>query len=230
MCKGCNVGLLLLDGSCTKTDVGHCRVSGNKLDGGGREWHLVLGAYGLQAANMRNRIGRRLCVVVANSGDSTFGEDSAIEHATQNDGDTTLLAERQEVVQWCLLKKGVTPGEQEAVEVHRAQSGHAGVDLVEANTNSSHNAFVAKPHKCGIGARHRFLESRRERGPVARDIEVMDPDWELVTAAAEIKARGGLSFADAFCVATAVRLQAPLWTGDPEIVELAGEAEIVDLR
>jgi PIN domain nuclease of toxin-antitoxin system len=59
---------------------------------------------------------------------------------------------------------------------------------------------------------------------------VVDPDWELVSAAAGFKAQGGLSYADAFCVATAQRLDAPVLTGDPEIVALAGEIEVVDLR
>jgi PIN domain nuclease of toxin-antitoxin system len=81
----------------------------------------------------------------------------------------------------------------------------------------------------------------RERGEKAAttDIEtirrrskVVDPDWALVFSAAQIKAGGGLSYADAFCVATAQRLKAPLWTGDPEIVELADRVrcEVVDLR
>jgi predicted nucleic acid-binding protein len=54
----------------------------------------------------------------------------------------------------------------------------------------------------------------------------------LVFSAARIKARGGLSFADAFCVATAERLQAPLWTGDPEIIAVSESVrcEVVDLR
>ncbi len=63
-----------------------------------------------------------------------------------------------------------------------------------------------------------------------QDIEVVDPDWPLISAAAEIKARGGLSFADAFCLATAARLKAPLWTGDPEILDFDTEVELVDLR
>jgi predicted nucleic acid-binding protein len=63
-----------------------------------------------------------------------------------------------------------------------------------------------------------------------RELTVVDPDWKLVSAAAEVKARGGLSYTDAFCVATAKRLEAPLWTGDPEIVALVGEVEVVDLR
>ncbi len=64
------------------------------------------------------------------------------------------------------------------------------------------------------------------------DITLMDPDWNLVATAAEVKARGGLSYADAFCVATAQRLESPLWTGDPEIVERASElgCEVADLR
>lgn len=57
------------------------------------------------------------------------------------------------------------------------------------------------------------------------------PDWPLTRAAAQIKAGGGLSYADAFCVATARRHDAPLYTGDPEIVRFddAG-VQIVDLR
>lgn len=81
----------------------------------------------------------------------------------------------------------------------------------------------------------------RERGEkaAAADIEivrkrstVINPDWDLIRSAARIKAGGGLSYADAFCVATALRLKAPLWTGDPEILELAASlrCEVVDLR
>jgi predicted nucleic acid-binding protein len=67
---------------------------------------------------------------------------------------------------------------------------------------------------------------------VRRRLDVLDPDWPLVSAAAMIKARGGLSYADAFCIATAVRIGAPLWTGDPEIVDQASEhsCAVVDLR
>jgi predicted nucleic acid-binding protein len=63
-------------------------------------------------------------------------------------------------------------------------------------------------------------------------LTVIDPDWPLVSRAAAIKARGGLSYADAFCIATALRAEAQLWTGDPEIIEQAGEhsCEVVDLR
>lgn len=67
---------------------------------------------------------------------------------------------------------------------------------------------------------------------VRRELVVIDPDWELVVAAAQVKARGGLSYADAFCVATAQRLDGPLWTGDPEIIGRADElgCAVRDLR
>jgi predicted nucleic acid-binding protein len=68
------------------------------------------------------------------------------------------------------------------------------------------------------------LRSIRDR------VRTVLPDVELVLAAARIKARARLSYADAFCVATAQRHKAPLWTGDPEIIALADEVEIVDLR
>lgn len=67
---------------------------------------------------------------------------------------------------------------------------------------------------------------------IRRRLSVVEPDWSLVMAAATIKANGGLSYADAFCIATALHLSAPLWTGDPEIIDQAGEysCEVVDLR
>lgn len=67
---------------------------------------------------------------------------------------------------------------------------------------------------------------------VRKRSKVVAADWNLVRTAAQIKAGGGLSYADAFCVATALDLKAPLWTGDPEIVEQADglRCEVVDLR
>ena len=59
---------------------------------------------------------------------------------------------------------------------------------------------------------------------------VEEPNWDLVARAAHIKAGGGLSYADAFCVATAQRHEAPLYTGDPEILALKDVVELVDLR
>lgn len=79
----------------------------------------------------------------------------------------------------------------------------------------------------------------RQRGsaPAIADVEairsrlqVLEPDWPLTCEAAEIKARGGLAFADAFALATAASLDAPLWTGDLEILTFDTEVPLVDLR
>ncbi len=67
-------------------------------------------------------------------------------------------------------------------------------------------------------------------GDVHKLTIVEDPDWTLTQMAARIKAGGGLSYADAFCVATAQRHDAPLYTGDPEILALDDQVELVDLR
>jgi PIN domain nuclease of toxin-antitoxin system len=87
-------------------------------------------------------------------------------------------------------------------------------------------------------ARYMRIRERGE-GAAAADIEkirkrskLVGADWALIRSAARVKAKGGLSYADAFCVATALRLEAPLWTGDSEIVEIAEDlrCEVVDLR
>jgi predicted nucleic acid-binding protein len=84
-----------------------------------------------------------------------------------------------------------------------------------------------------------YLESRRVGARRAEDAvsavtDVVDaelPDVDVVREAAACKARGGLAYADAFAVVTAVRHVAPLLTGDPEIVAVAASTvEVVDLR
>lgn len=65
---------------------------------------------------------------------------------------------------------------------------------------------------------------------VRRAIRVEAPDWQLVVAAARLKAAGGISYADAFCVASAERHRAPLYTGDPEILALEVPVQRIDLR
>jgi PIN domain nuclease of toxin-antitoxin system len=65
---------------------------------------------------------------------------------------------------------------------------------------------------------------------VSRRLQVEDVDAPLVLDAARLKAAHRLSYADAYCVATAQRHGAPLYTGDPEIVALPDLVEVVDLR
>ena len=54
-----------------------------------------------------------------------------------------------------------------------------------------------------------------------RDLEnaltTVTPDNSLILEAARIKATHSMSYADAFAAATAIRSDAPLWTGDPEL-------------
>jgi PIN domain nuclease of toxin-antitoxin system len=97
-----------------------------------------------------------------------------------------------------------------------------------------------EPHVCSVNLGEAYYSLIRSHGSqvalhrvekVAQLVNVHQPDWPLARGAAEVKARGGLSYADAFCVATARREQAPLYTGDPEIIRLAGDdLDVVDLR
>jgi predicted nucleic acid-binding protein len=94
---------------------------------------------------------------------------------------------------------------------------------------------------CSVNLGEALYLEMRARGVVGaggaiedarQELNVVDPDWGLIKVAAAVKARGGLSFADAFCIATAEQLKAPLWTGDPEIIGQADELdfEVTDLR
>lgn len=72
-----------------------------------------------------------------------------------------------------------------------------------------------------------FYVLRREHGEAAAGLAIQDieacitvvlPDRGLILEAARIKSDYPLSYADAFAAATAVRLSASLWTGDPELM------------
>jgi PIN domain nuclease of toxin-antitoxin system len=65
---------------------------------------------------------------------------------------------------------------------------------------------------------------------VRRSVGVEDVDADLVLAAARVKARHVLSYADAFAVALAERLRLPLLTGDPELLALDRDLSVVDPR
>lgn len=76
--------------------------------------------------------------------------------------------------------------------------------------------------------RHSAAAAAVER--VSRRILTDEPSAASIVAAAGIKARHRLSYADAFAVEVAERHRAPLLTGDPEIVALASEVTVIDLR
>lgn len=83
---------------------------------------------------------------------------------------------------------------------------------------------------------YRAIPRRGERrtleavGTVRRRIRVENVDDDLVIASARLKAAHRLSYADAFCVATAQRHDAVVYTGDPEILALDRLVQSVDLR
>lgn len=60
----------------------------------------------------------------------------------------------------------------------------------------------------------------------ALPLELEPVDFELVAAASEVKAENNLSYADAFCAATALRYDAILVTGDPEFKSVESRIDI----
>lgn len=65
---------------------------------------------------------------------------------------------------------------------------------------------------------------------VRGSVTTHEVDADLVLAAARLKARHAVSYADAFAVALAERLRRPLITGDPEILALDRGLDVIDPR
>lgn len=61
-------------------------------------------------------------------------------------------------------------------------------------------------------------------------VELFPVDYELVISAARWKARGGLSYADCFAVATAQKLGGAILTGDSEFKSVGKEIPVVWIR
>ncbi len=57
-------------------------------------------------------------------------------------------------------------------------------------------------------------------------VQLVDINWELTRIAARLKARGRLSYADAYAAALAKQSKCELLTGDPEFQALDGEIKI----
>jgi uncharacterized protein len=101
----------------------------------------------------------------------------------------------------------------------------------EASAGQIEEEWLSRsPAICSINLGEALYIRIRDRGEKAAAAEIamirdnsaiVDPDWDLVASAARLKAEGGLAYADAFCIATAKRLGAEVWTGDPEIVARA---------
>jgi predicted nucleic acid-binding protein len=61
-------------------------------------------------------------------------------------------------------------------------------------------------------------------------IELVDVDSQLVKSAADVKCDHSLSYADAFCIATAIRWQGVILTSDPEFATVSQLVRIRWLR
>jgi len=83
---------------------------------------------------------------------------------------------------------------------------------------------------CELIKREVREEADRGISVILSNLRAEEPDSALVRSAARLKARGGISYADCFALATAQRHRAPLYTGDPEIVAFGADVEVVDLR
>lgn len=59
---------------------------------------------------------------------------------------------------------------------------------------------------------------------------IVPADDELVMSAATLKARHAIAYADAFAAATAMRHEAPLVTGDPELKTMAEREKTLTLE
>jgi len=88
-----------------------------------------------------------------------------------------------------------------------------------------------------LGEVHYVLARRHgdaEATEAVRDLEaVLDvrlPEADVVLAAARIKARLPMAYADAFTAATALDRDAELWTGDPELLVPGAAWRWRDLR
>lgn len=102
----------------------------------------------------------------------------------------------------------------------QVEAGGAGMSWVNLG-----EVYYIAARRRGHGRAADAIRAVRER------IAAEEPDESLVMAAARIKADHGLSYADAFAVATAERHRAPLFTGDPEILGTARpRLTIFDLR
>ena len=74
-------------------------------------------------------------------------------------------------------------------------------------------------------------EARETLGEIrSLPMTVLPATWEFVFAAAALKMRYPISYADAFAAAAAEELNAVLVTGDPELERLKGRIEIEKLE
>jgi uncharacterized protein len=101
----------------------------------------------------------------------------------------------------------------------------SGAPLLMNEMNVGETYYILARKKNTDGAEY-FLDTILAGLP----IEIISNDFDRVIAAARIKAQYPLSFSDCFAVATAVRVDATILTGDPEFKKVERLARIEWLR
>ena len=101
-----------------------------------------------------------------------------------------------------------------------AQAERGGITCRFSVINAGEVAYIVE-RESGLAGAEQFLATLR-RTPVI----VEDATWQRILAAAHIKARYALSYADAFAVALAQERGATVVTGDPEFELVAHNTRI----
>ncbi len=110
------------------------------------------------------------------------------------------------------------------------QRAAAKVDAVVASGTAIMSWINVGEVACIVQRRHGAEARARIVTGLRASCRLEEPTAGRVLAAAEIKALNGVSYADAFAIATARAHHVPLLTGDPEILMAVEESEAVDLR
>ena len=109
-----------------------------------------------------------------------------------------------------LVFLGEEPGWADVEEILRI--GEPWMTLV----NLGEVAYILERTSGAAAADEVWANLRAESRPGGTPVRWIDVDDTLVRRAAAIKARGGLSYADAFAAGAASILDCPVLTGDPE--------------
>lgn len=103
------------------------------------------------------------------------------------------------------------------------------VDIISGEEAELHMSAIS------LGETYYILLRRQGKRPAEEVINgiladdsfiINEASWQRIKEAAAIKAKGGLSYADAFVLGLAQEMQAPVVTGDPEIRSAAAQLSL----
>lgn len=88
----------------------------------------------------------------------SVGQDAAVEHAGRDHRDATLLAQRQQLFSRGAVEEGVTPSEQDTIDIAFARKTHEDRGLVHADADRTDDSFVSQPLERDVRTGERLLE------------------------------------------------------------------------